>query len=258
MRIKEVVKSVLKYKKTIIWILLMALLAFILSVVCFFTNSLKATVPEETCKDGENLDTGQYLKDIEWEKFEARISADEYQALQKYLPILRGEEFVWIYRRSKEKGADTSIHAKNELTIQQMINHELEASDLESEEPIVNTILFADVFQSGNQNVCIQFRQPGWFWLILHEENGVIYGVDMPERWFGGVQKDGLYFGSGGAGTQYYHRMKFIDGDYLEEDVGEVAHGAFFMGGEKQSEGTYTRWIEENIKAPAKGYTPIE
>ena len=60
----------------------------------------------------EIYDNQQYLKDIDWEEFQTRINDDEAQALQKYLPVLKGEEFVWIYRSGEGEEPDTFTHAQ--------------------------------------------------------------------------------------------------------------------------------------------------
>ncbi len=147
----------------------------------------------------EDLGTGQYLKDIDWENVITRISEEEAAAVQKYQAVLEGEKFTWIYRSDKGEEPDTYIHEKKQLTIQEMLDEELRLNGIDAQDAVVDSFLFADVFQSGEENICLLFRHLGWYWLILHEEDGVIYGIDMPVRWFAGVQKDGLYFGSGGA-----------------------------------------------------------
>ena len=209
-------------------------------------------------EEKEDLGTGQYLKDIDWESFRTRVSEEDYQALQKYLPVLTGEEFIWIYRSGEGEEPDTYVHDKVQISIREMVRKELEENGLKEEEAVVDSILFADVFQSGSENVCLLLRHLGWYWLILHEEDGVIYGIDMPVRWFEGVQKDGLYYGSGGAGYTYYHRMKFEDGDYIVEDIAEVIYGELFIGGEKRSDAEYQAWKNENVKEEAKWYAPLE
>ena len=206
----------------------------------------------------ENLGTAQYLKDIDWEAFQTRISDDESQVVQKYLPVLQGEEFVWIYRSGEGEETDTYIHAQRQLTIQDMVTSEMEGYGEESVEPVVDSIIFADVFQSGKKDMAVLLTYGGWNWLILHEENGIVYGIDMPVRWFEGVQEDGLYFGSGGAGLSYYYRMKFANGDYTEESVGDVISGELYINDEKQSDEKYQTWMKENIKEEVKWYAPVE
>lgn len=139
-----------------------------------------------------------------------------------------------------------------------MVSSEWELYGKESEDAIVNSILFADVCQSGNKDMIILFTYCDYNWLILHEDNGVIYGIDMPVRWFGGVQEDGLYFGSGGSELAYYQRMHFANGDYTEESIGDVLYGKLYIDDVEKSEEEYQAWKKENIKEEVKWYLPVE
>lgn len=200
----------------------------------------------------------QYLKDVDWNHIGTRIAADEYQTLQTYLPVLNGEEFTWIYRSGEGQEPDTYIHGKKQVTIREMLADQLGVHGIEAVEPLVDSICFADVFQSGSESMILLFRNQAWSWLILYEEDGVIYGIDMPIRWFGEVQKDGLYESSSGADTLYYHRMQFVSGDYMEELVGTVISDELIIDGVKKSDGEYEAWKKENLKEAAKVYTPLE
>ena len=110
--------------------------------------------------------------------------------------------------------------------------------------------------------MCLLLEAFGWNWIILHEEDGVMYGIDMPVRWFEGVQEDGLYFGSGGASSSYYYRMQFVDRDYVENSVGDVIEDVngetLYIDDVKQSEEVYKEWKEKNIKSEATHYRPVK
>lgn len=205
-------------------------------------------------------DTAQYLKDIDWKDIGTRITDEEYQTLQKFLPILNGEAFTWIYLspNREEENTYTHIHAKKQVNIREMLADQMVVRGLEQVEPIVDSFCFADVFQSGSENLILCLRNMGYEWLILHEENGVIYGIDMYISWFMGVQKEGLYFSSTEADRAYYHRMKFVDGDYIVEDVGTVIREQLFIDGLKKSDAEYEAWKKENFTETAKRYTPLE
>ena len=60
-------------------------------------NLINRKEPEwaETTEE-EKLGNGQYLADMDWESLKTRITDTEYQAVQKYLPVLEGEVcMVW-------------------------------------------------------------------------------------------------------------------------------------------------------------------
>ncbi len=200
----------------------------------------------------------QYLKEMDWNHIGRRITEEEYQTLQIYLPVLKGEEFTWIYRSGEGEEPDTYMHNKKQVTIREMLAAQLGVHGIKAVEPLVDSICFADVFQSGSESMILLLRNQAWSWLILHEEDGVIYGIDMPVRWFGEVQKDGLYVGSSEADTLYYHRMQFINRDYTEELVGTVIRDELIIDGVKKSDAEYEAWKKQNLKEAAKVYTPLE
>jgi len=173
-------------------------------------------------EERERMGTSRYLAEIDWKAFGTKITQEENRALEKFLPVLEGGEFTWIYRSGEGAEPDTYIHDKKQTTIQGIMDEWYQMNDYEPERAVVNSILFADVFGSGEKDMCLLLEQFGWYWIILHEEDGKFYGVDMPIRWFMMVQEDGLYLGSGGASSSYYYRMQFVNGDYIEEPIGDV------------------------------------
>ena len=52
--------------------------------------------------------------------------------------------------------------------------------------------------------------------------------------------------------------MKFANGDYTEESVGDVISGELYINDEKQSDEKYQTWMKENIKEEVKWYAPVE
>ena len=194
----------------------------------------------------------QALTDINWENFRAKITETETRSLDQYLPILTGGEFIWLRRDP----ADEDLHTQQKTTIQGMLDIQNQANSYPPKIVFVESILFADLFQRGEENMCLLLPHLGYQWLILHEEDGTFYGIDMPVRWFGSVQKDGLYAGSGGAAHTYYHRMTFENGDYTESDLAAVHDNVLYLDGEPQSDTVYQAWKLEHIKPEAPWYYP--
>ena len=222
-------------------------------------EDLKAVMQEAAeTEEREKLGKSQYLSKIDWEGMKTRLTGEEYASIQRYLPALEGGEITWIYRSGDGEEPDTYLHAKKQISIQGIIEEWFEANNAAPKEALVNSILFADVFQTGELDTCLLLEYFGWNWIILHEENGIIYCIDMPVRWFQDVQEDGLYSGSGGVGYNYYHRMKFVDGDYLEEDIGDIINDVLYIDDIAQSEATYQSWRKENIRDTVERYTPVD
>ena len=80
----------------------------------------------------------------------------------------------------------------------------------------------------------------------------------MPVRWFCGVQKDGLYYGSGGAADAYYKRMTFENGDYTEHEIAHISYDELYQNGEKKSAEELAEWEKDNIKESVRVYYPKE
>ena len=204
--------------------------------------------PERVLPEAARYGHAQALTDINWENFRTKITETEAQALDTYLPILNGGEFLWL------RNDDT--HTPQKTTIQEMLDTQHHANFYTPELVFVESILFSDLFQRGEENMCLLLPHLGYQWLILHEEDGTFYGIDMPVRWFCSVQKDGLYAGSGGAAHTYYHRMTFENGDYTESDLAEVHENVLYLNGEPQSDAAYQAWKREHIKPEAPWYYP--
>lgn len=227
-------------------------------VSALFLDLLASEESISTDDREESLGRGQYLDMVDWESMQAMLSQSEAQTVQKYMPVLEGAEFTWIYRSREGEEPDTYVHDKKKVTIEDWVREVYEMNGVKAKSPEVDYFVFADVFQSGSENICVLFRHLGYEWLILHEEDGVIYGIDMPVRWFCGVQENGLYYGSGGASIAHYKRMSFENGDYVEESVGDVMDGVLYLNGEKRTAVEFAEWEADNIVDEARPYYPKE
>ena len=207
--------------------------------------------------DAYYYEPARYFYEMDWKNVSAKISAEENETLQKYLPVLNGEPFTWIYRSAKAEAPDTYIHDKKEVTIREMLADQLDVHGLKEVEPLLDSFYFADVFQCGGRDMVLCLRNMAYEWLILHEEDGVIYGIDMPIRCFSQVYENGLYMGSNSASDHSYHKMKFVDGDYIIEDVSRVYMDKLIIDGKEKSDVEYEAWKAENLKGMAKRYNPL-
>lgn len=202
----------------------------------------------------------QYMKDIDWNNVSDRITNEENEALQKYLPVLNSEEeFIWIYLiNDGTYNTNEGIHAKKQVTIRELLAEQYGMFGIEAVEPIVDSFCFADIFQTGSTDMAMLLRNQDYEWLLFHEEDGVIYCIDMYVRWFHSLQEDGLYMGSSGADHQSYHRLSFADGDFAEEMVAEIIRDELYIDGVKQSAAEYEAWKKANLADLVPVYTPLE
>ena len=174
--------------------------------------SARVEIKTEVETEPRQAEPSHNLKNIDWATFQTRLSDKEIETLQKYLPVLTGGEFTWIERHPDPDNVDAYLHKPRQAVISDL------HIEYEQVDTLVNSIAFADVFQNGTQDVILYLYNIGGHYLILHEENGIIYGIDYPVRWFQGLQEDGLYCSSGGAGNQKFYRMTFENGDYTEHE----------------------------------------
>ena len=199
----------------------------------------------------------KYFYEMDWEHISTKIDSEENETLQKFMPILNGEAFTWIYQGDYNEEQNSYNHDRMEVTIREMLAQQMDVHGLEQVEPLLDSFYFADVFQSGSQDMVLCLRNMAYEWLILHEEDGVIYGIDKTIRAFSEVYENGIYVSSGGADDQSYHRMKFADGDYIIEDIARVYMGKLIIDGEEKSEAEYEAWKAENLKGAAQRYNPL-
>lgn len=229
---------------------------------CMITGTTENR-PEKTreelilVSDAYYHEPAKYFYEMDWEKVGTKISAEENETLQKFIPILEGEAFTWIYQGDYKEEQNAYNHDRMEVTIREMLARQMDVHGLEQVEPLLDSFYFADVFQSGSEDVVLCLRNMAYEWLILHEENGIIYGIDIPIRGFSEVYENGLYVGSNGADDWSYHRMKFADGDYTVEDVARVYRDTLIIDGEEKLAAEYEAWKAEHLKGMAQRYNPL-
>ncbi len=200
------------------------------------------------------ISIGQQLGEIDWEEVKAGLGVEEREALEKYQFTLEGGQVHWTDRKLSSGATNSRKSIVGQMTIQEYIDARMESMDLEVGEVMVESFLFSDVFQSGELNLCILLRHVSKSWIILHEEDGAIYGIETSQLDFKGVQEDGLYFAAGGFGIQYYERMRFEEGDCQFAQVGTAKDGRIYC---KQQE-DYQPWDMENMSDEVAIYTLIE
>jgi len=206
--------------------------------------------PEQETLERRTPEVARYghakaLTEMDWENMKVHLTEGEAQALDIYLPVLEGETFLWLTEGEQV-----------ETDFQGLLDSMFRADGYQSETVYVEAVLFADLFQRGEENMCVLLPHLGYYWIILHRENGVFYAIDLPVRWFGDVQKDGLYAGSGGASHSHYKRLRFEQGTYYEVDLAEVRDGVLYIEGEAKSAAEYEAWKKANLTQEAFWYVP--
>lgn len=208
----------------------------------------------------------QYMKDVNWEDISTRITGAENEALQKFLPYLTEEEkFVWIYllpESTYDNGKP--VYAHKQVSIRELLADQMDTDGVDLVEPIVDEFCFADLFQTGSTDLIMLLRNQSYEWLIFHEEDGVMYCIDMYVRWLSDVREDGLYSSSGSASDTSYHRMTFSDGVFTIETIADITHyqyethEEYYIDGVKKTAAEYAAWESDNLTELVPRYTPLQ
>ena len=206
------------------------------------------------------------VKDVNWEDISTRITGAENEALQKFLPYLTEEEkFVWIYllpESTYDNGKP--VYAHKQVSIRELLADQMDTDGVDLVEPIVDEFCFADLFQTGSTDLIMLLRNQSYEWLIFHEEDGVMYCIDMYVRWLSDVREDGLYSSSGSASDTSYHRMTFSDGVFTIETIADITHyqyethEEYYIDGVKKTAAEYAAWESDNLTELVPRYTPLQ
>lgn len=200
------------------------------------------------------------IKKVDWAAYEQELGAKDYQELQKYLPVLsQNSKFTWLEARWVGKGKKSHlVHKKTRVTLRQFIDKQYKGTGIKKVKIILNSIAFCDVFQSGSRDLILHLENVGWEYLILHYDNGKLYGVDVGERCFQRLQEDGMYQQAGGAYSGYWYRMNFQKGDYSEHLLAEKDSLAnkYKIGGKKVTRKEYFKWEKKHSAYEVKYHTP--
>ncbi len=84
-----------------------------------------------------------------------------------------------------------------------------------------------DMTGDGKKELVMKFGDVGSCVMVVYEENGIYYVSEHSIRQMQTVYEDGMYRGSGGAGTWSYHRISCEDNTLINETV--AVHDSYTM-----------------------------
>jgi hypothetical protein len=203
--------------------------------------------------------TSQYLKDMDWDNMAKRLTPEEQNALPKYLPFLTDDVPLWIFRDDTiDSVTGERVYIKKQQSIREFLAEQYDRPEITLVEPIVNSICFADLFQTGNLDFILHLENYNYQWLIFHEEDGIMYCIYQYERWFHYPLTNGVYTSSNGAGDTDYLRMTFENGSFSKEQLGRIIMHILYLDDVKQRGSVYEVWEAKYLSAPqVPYYTPI-
>ena len=204
------------------------------------------------------------VSELDYDSFQSRMTDEEWNGFQQYFPILK-ENAVFHYSGDEEilnkngeplKEGEYRLYARYKSNETMDINRFAESycgDDIKME---VEDIRVFDLDNDGVQEMIIQWTPVGDL-LILHCENGEFYGWATSYRCFEGLQTNGVYISSGGAGSNCWKRIRFDDGSWLEEVLLEEDWGEYWVGGEAVDADTFLQQADFYETEEVTRYEPM-
>lgn len=205
--------------------------------------------------DSESANTDSVdsvMLNVDWESFQSVLSAEDYSALEVYVPVLSGEHFFVDFDSDNQ-----------EKTIEGYFGELLGA--VEEHPEMTFTFTLIDLDSDDDKEFVLYTVLGGGRYLILSESAGTVYGFSYSVREFQNLQKDGKFMGSSGAGDAYYYTLEISENGVIENCFGEH-HGEndeqgnydynLIVNGEKIED--YNAWIAENYSNPVSWYNSVD
>ena len=206
------------------------------------------------------------LASVDFSALQDTMTPEEWEGLSRYLPVLEENAvFHWII--GTELAEDAPYHKTSEgvrergtVTLAEFHKARWAWSGEAPEKLILNRLTAQDTDGDGVPELVMLFDELGWYYLIFHQESGTFYAVEFPIRWFEGLQKNGIYIGSGGVGSSWYYRMSFRGGVFEQQELGhreEWATGSEYeLGGQEVTKAGFDTWYTENMVGDVTWYAP--
>lgn len=169
------------------------------------------------------------------------LTDNEQPTLSEFLPILaEGKKFKSVHMPYGGETAN-SFEEKSLAEILQDIDPDY------SSDKIVQSLAFCDVTGDGQTDIAVLLDHPAGFYCLLCKDGNDFYGVYMPVRWFEGLRENGVFFGSGGAETAAYERLRFEDGIFSTEILGRTDMGYYEAEGKEVSQEEFEAWLDDTL-----------
>ncbi len=172
-------------------------------------------VIHETWNEWEEESEGVSYAEIDWEAYQYKMFASEYQGLQEYMPVLTGEtEFNYIQEEPED---DETVLERQNVTIRSWVEEFL-GEDFTYEDLTLYRISVCDLTQDGKPEVILEFGSLDGAHLVLHKERDAYYGMIFRRRSLIGLQKNGVY--SAGKNGLYLYQVRFKKDTFVESYLG--------------------------------------
>ena len=168
------------------------------------TASPAVTVLEVSVEEvpEDDLSTRNMLPDLDISALSAAMPKEDYTAFETYLPVLQGQQtFHWV---EADKSYSDYYPNWESFDADMTAVRDQFWDGFGGERPATLTLdrlAVQDIDRDGTAELVLLFQDGAYNYLILHREGDTVYGTVLYVRWFMELQQNGVYVGSGGAGT---------------------------------------------------------
>lgn len=187
--------------------------------------------------------------EVNWDAFQAILSDEDYEALGMYQGVLSENEAFLLSNYM------SPFDELAEYTFEMLKADSAAIKEDEKVELQVETIQIWDIDDDDQKELILNLYDVVPFTIVLHYENGVVYGFWRNLRGFETVQTNGIYVGADGGGSQSYMQLVFEEG-YREVVLAVNDWGECSIGGESVEQETFDQWYEENMPGEIERIMP--
>ena len=188
---------------------------------------------------------------IGFRALEEAMTSEEAAAFRDFLPALQGLDlFNWVSGplRAEDWTERTVSLAEFRETLYEGSGGAPETLTLDGLALVKNA--------NGGLDLVLRLQDVGGHYLILHREGAAVYGTDLPIRWYESLQENGVYIASGGAGANWYCKLFFEDGAFVQRELAQAVDGAYAIGGRSVTEEEFAVWEGETMSGDAVWRAP--
>ncbi len=248
-----------------------AILAVLLLLAACGTRQEAEELPEKTEQpvQTEQEETDAPVEDIPREMlpglndaaFADTMPEEDYEAFAAYLPVLKGEDtFRWV--AGPYDGYPDQNWEAFDADMTEFHRRLWEGAEPERipETLTLDRLALCDIDGDGGAELVLLFRDRAYHYLVLSLKGGRCYGTSFSVRWFMMLQTNGIYVGSGGAGSSAYYRMTFREEVFRGEELGHseewAAGSEYVLDGEPVTATDFNAWLAENLPGEVRWYAP--
>lgn len=213
------------------------------------TNVETATELEPETEKITDLYGPVEVSQLDYDSFQSRMTDEEWEGFQQYFPVLKENakfhyaDFGVELNRNGESLKEDEYHLFNSYISDEVMDIDHFAEMWSDDVWKIEDIRVLDLDGDGIQELIIQWTPVGEI-LVLHREKDEFYAWEATYRAFEGLQTNGVYIGSGGAGANRWKRIQFDNGNWLEETLFEEDWGKYYVNGEPVDEDTFLKQVD--------------